>query len=374
MPMQPECDVAVIGGGLVGVAIACGLRLAGVNTVLLDEGDAAIRASRGNFGLVWVQGKGDLLAPYTPWAREAGRVWPELARWLKEFTGLDVGLEQPGGVFLCMTEDDLAARAAQMARVAEQSAEPYEYEMVDSRRLRELVPQVGPKVAGASYSAYDGQANPIRLFRALHRAFVQLGGRYAPNAGVTAIERRSSAYRLKTADGEWTANRIVLASGLGNVGLGEQLGISIPVKPMRGQIMVTERLPQLFPLVMEQIRQTDDGTLLIGTSWEDVGFDLSTSYGTTRRIARNALDFVPMLRSVSVVRSWAALRILTPDASPIYDEIAPGAFLVTCHSGVSLAGNHVFATARWIADGRIPQNMRAFSRARFEPNHQERVA
>lgn len=374
MLTRRESEVAVIGGGLVGVALACGLRLAGMPTVLFDEGDAAIRASRGNFGLVWVQGKGDQLAPYAPWSREAGLIWPKLAEWLKEETGIDVSLEQPGGLFMCMTEADLEARAAQMATVAKRYQGDYAYEMVDNRRLRELVPQIGPRVAGASYSPYDGQANPIRLFRALHRAFVNLGGRYEPNAGVSMIERQNGGYLLTTAGGDWDADRIVLASGLGNVELGRHLGVEVPVRPMRGQIMVTERVPKLFPLVMEQIRQTDDGTLLIGTSWEDVGFDLATTYDVTRRIARNALDFVPMLRSVSVVRSWAALRILSPDASPIYDEVAPGAFLISCHSGVSLAGNHVFEAARWIADGAIPKPMAPFSLRRFKTVLDRQVA
>lgn len=374
MPTQGETEVAIIGGGLVGVAIACGLIRKGIATVILDEGDAAVRASRGNFGLVWVQGKGELLPAYTPWALQAGEIWPRLSNWLKQTTGIDVGLEQTGGLFLCMTEQDLAMRAAQLSNVSSRYGNEYRYEILDSRALRGVVPEIGPKVAGASYSPYDGHVNPVRLFRALHRAFVQMGGRYKAGFGVREIKTVNGSYRLVTERGDLVADRIVLSSGLGNVALGRQLGVEIPVRPMRGQIMVTERLPKLFPMAMEQIRQTDDGTLLIGTSWEDVGYDVATTYGVTHRIARNALDFVPLLRSVSVVRSWAALRILSPDASPIYDEVAPSAFLITCHSGVSLAGSHVFEAARWIADGKLPTRMAPFSLQRFAVQQGQKVA
>jgi glycine/D-amino acid oxidase-like deaminating enzyme len=363
--MRHEAEVVVIGGGLVGVSIATGLRQLNKDVILLDEGDAAIRASRGNFGLVWVQGKGDLLPDYAQWARKAAHIWPGLAGWLKEVSGIDPGLTQPGGIFMCMTDSDLEDRAAQMARVAGRYGGVYDYEMLDNAGLRKLVPQIGSKVAGASYSPYDGQANPLRLFHALHRSFRLLGGTYVSNAGVTAIRATADGYRLVTPLGEVLAGRIVLASGLGNADLGRHLDAEIPVKPVKGQIFVTERVPPLFHTVIEQIRQTEDGTLLIGTSWEDVGFDLETNQEVSGRIARNAIGYIPLLAGVNVVRSWAALRIMSPDACPIYEEVAPGAFLVTCHSGVSLAAIHLSETAKWIADGAVPASMRAFGLSRF---------
>jgi glycine/D-amino acid oxidase-like deaminating enzyme len=372
-----EAEVAVIGGGLVGVAVACGLVRNGCGTILLDEEDGAFRASRGNFGLVWVQGKGDKLPAYTAWAMKAAVEWPRLSDWLKQATGIDVGLEQNGGLFLCMTEQDLEQRSIQLAEVKRHSGlESYEYEILDNARLRAIVPEAGPNVAGATYSPYDGQANPIRLLRALHRAYAMLGGRHEPCARVSAIEPDGDGYRLQTPKGTVRANRIVLASGLGNVDLGRHLGVEVPVRPVRGQIMVTERLPRLFGLAMEQVRQTDDGPLLLGTSWEDVGFDVATTHDVTTRIARNAIDYFPILKSVSVVRSWAALRILSPDASPIYEEVAPGAFLVTCHSGVSLAAIHAFRLAQWIAEGAIPVEGQPFTLKRFSrlPSNDRKVA
>lgn len=365
--MQLETDVAVIGGGLVGISLGYGLALRKVDSIVLDEGDSAIRASRGNFGLVWVQGKGLALPAYSAWAMRAVEQWPQLARQLLAETDIDVALRQKGGLFFCRTPEALAQRSADLAVIKANYDGDYDYQILDNTMVRALVPEIGPDIAGASYSNYDGQANPIRLLHALHRGYARRGGRYCPDSGIVGIAQKGDKFVLTTAQGSQViARRIVLTSGLGNAKLGDMLGVTIPVKPVRGQILVTERLPQTFHLAMEQVRQTDDGTMMIGTSWEDVGFDLKTTFGVTRRIAEDAMNFFPFLKDVRIIRSWAALRIITPDAAPIYEEIVPGAFLVTCHSGVSLAAIHAFETAGWIGEGNIPAAMQPFSLKRFE--------
>ena len=363
--MLLETEVAVIGGGIVGVSIGYGLALQNVDSMVLDEGDGAIRASRGNFGLVWVQGKGLALPAYTGWALRAVEQWPELSRQLQSSTGIDVALTRSGGLYFCKTQEALENRASDLAQIRAQHDGPYEYEILDNAAIRKLVPEIGPDVAGASHTTYDGQADPLRLLHALHRAYRLRGGRYLPGNGVLAIEKKGEKFVLKTAQCQILASRIVLASGLGNAALGNHLGRQIPIKPIRGQIMVTERLPPVFHFAMEQARQTADGTIMIGSSWEDVGFDVNTTFEHGGRMARAAIEFFPFLSSVRIIRSWAALRVISPDASPIYDEIVPGAFLVTCHSGVSLAAIHAFESSRWIADGRIPEAMKPFGLDRF---------
>lgn len=363
--MLLETEVAVIGGGVVGISIGYGLKLQNVDCVVLDEGDGAIRASRGNFGLVWVQGKGLALPAYTHWAMRAVQQWPELSSQLESSTGLDVALEQNGGLFFCKEPEALEQRAADLKLIQTNYDGRYEYEILGNNAIRKLVPEIGPDVAGASYSKYDGQANPLRLLQALHRAYRQRGGQYYPGNSVLGIEKRGEKFVLKTTHGQVIASRIVLASGLGNATLGDYLGIKIPIKPIRGQIMITERLPRTFHMAMEQARQMDDGTIMIGSSWEDVGFDLNTTFEHGARMASAAIEFFPFLSRVRVIRTWAALRVISPDASPIYDEIVPGAFLVTCHSGVSLAAIHAFETSKWIAAGQIPVEMKSFSLDRF---------
>ena len=92
-------DVVVVGGGLVGSAVAYGLAREGARVTVLDEDDGGFRASRGNFGLVWIQGKGYGLSPYARWSRSSAQRWPLLAQSLADEARVDVALRQPTGVF-----------------------------------------------------------------------------------------------------------------------------------------------------------------------------------------------------------------------------------------------------------------------------------
>jgi hydrogen cyanide synthase HcnC len=100
--MSDTHDLIVIGGGLVGGAIAWGAQAKGASVVLLDEGDIAYRAARGNFGLVWVQSKGAGMPAYAHWTRQSAELWPALADRLQAATGTDVALRQPGGLAFCL--------------------------------------------------------------------------------------------------------------------------------------------------------------------------------------------------------------------------------------------------------------------------------
>src|SRR5450759_4102702 len=105
-----DIDVAVIGGGLMGSAIAWGLAKMGQRVAVLDEGDVAFRASRGNFALIWVQSKGLGLAPYSAWTMRSSNAWAGFADTLKEQTGIDVCFQRPGGFNLSLSEHELENR------------------------------------------------------------------------------------------------------------------------------------------------------------------------------------------------------------------------------------------------------------------------
>lgn len=111
---------AVIGGGLVGSAVAWGLARRGAKVVVLDEGDDALRASRGNFGLVWVQSKGDGMPDYADWTRRSAEIWPQLAAAIGAEEGVDVGLRQPGGIEPCLDDTEMAERELQIRRMHNQ--------------------------------------------------------------------------------------------------------------------------------------------------------------------------------------------------------------------------------------------------------------
>jgi len=361
-----EHDVLVLGGGLVGSAIAYGLIRLGQRVLVLDEGDVALRASRGNFGLVWVQGKGLGMSAYADWARLSADVWPDFSAELIARTGIDMNYRKTGGFQLCLGEADLAARVATIDRLrAQQGDKGYDCEIVDRAQLDNMVPGLGPEVSGGTYCPHDGHVSPLRLLKALHKA---IGNSYRPNSTISAIAPSGGGFTVTAGGTVHSAPRIVLAAGLGNLGLAAMLGFNLPVRPQRGQILVTERLPRFLDYPVSGVRQTEEGTVMLGTSNEEVGYDTATTTDVMQAIAHRATRVFPRLGHARIVRAWGALRVLAPDEFPIYQTIPghDGALVATCHSGVSLAGAHALRFAPFVADGQLPEHFAAFHSRRFD--------
>ena len=362
-------DVVVIGAGLVGAALACGLARAGRRVAVLDEEDATHRASRGNFGLVWVQGKGVGRPEYAQWSRAASERWFDLEEVLLEDGGISPHYRRPGGVVPALSDEELAGLDATLAGLARAvGSTGYEYEILDASGVRALLPACGPEVVGGAYTPYDGHANPLKLMRGLHASLAARGAHYLPGAHVDDLRPLSGGgFEVRSARGRVAAEKVVIAAGHGTGTLAAKVGIDAPVRPDHGQILVTERIAPWLNHPTLNVRQTDEGSLLLGGSEVERGFDTSALVRTSRDIARRAVRVFPRLAGLRVVRSWGALRVMTPDGFPIYErsKTHPGAFVFTCHSGVTLAANHVFESSRWVIEDCIPEEMSCFSTERF---------
>ena len=364
-----DFDAIIVGAGLVGTAVAYGLARRDQKVVVLDEGDIAHRASRGNFGLIWVQSKGFGVPEYQRWTRRSADDWSAFSAELLELTGVASGHERPGGVTICLSEDELERRRQRMEQLHLEAGEThFEYEMLDRVELKKLLPAIGPEVLGASYTPYDGHANPLYTLRALHAALMKRGGRYVPNARVERIAAAPHRFTIDVAGERFAAPRLVLGAGLGNAALAEHIGLNVPVRPVRGQIIVTERLQPFLPMPTVMIRQTVEGTIMIGESREEAGFDDTTSVEIVHTLAERAVRTFPILRQAKIVRTWGALRVMSADGLPVYEQSAafPGAFVCTCHSGVTLAAAHALHYAQYVIDGALPAELARFSTRRFD--------
>ncbi|MBS1230132.1 MAG: dependent oxidoreductase [Proteobacteria bacterium] len=359
-------DVVVVGGGLVGLAIAHGLLRQKLRVTVCDEGDRDFRASRGNFGLVWVQGKGVNSPPYARLTSHSARLWPDYARQLQRDSGIDPGHTRRGGLSLCLEIDELAEKSAAMAALKAHTP-GFDYEVLDAAGVRRFLPGASPDIAGGIYSPQDGHVNPLQTLHALLAAFEALGGTYLPRCRVDDVSHRAGAFSLTTSGPTLQTARIVLAAGLGNARLAPLVGLYAPVLPVRGQVMITERVAPFLPYPTTSVRQTTEGTVQIGDSQERVGLDDGTLPEVLVNMARRAIALFPLLRSAQVVRTWGALRIMTPDGLPLYEESRshPGAFVATCHSGVTLAAAHSELIAPWIAGNDAPTLLETFDGARF---------
>ncbi|GGE45681.1 D-nopaline dehydrogenase [Agaricicola taiwanensis] len=367
--MQP--DIVVIGGGTVGSAIAYGLARRRQKVLLLDGDDGDFRAARANFGLVWLQGKGVGMPAYQALTRQSISLWGSFRDEIERETGTRLHYEQNGGLSFCLGEEAFEKRSMDLLRLHNQRGEGEpDWEMLDRQALQRLLPKVelGPDVAGASFGRRDGHANPLRLLSALHAGILRHGGRIRHRAHVEHIEPVGSDFRLFLGRETLVAPRIVIAAGLGSPELARQIGLEVPLRPARGQVLVTERLAPFLPLPASGLRQTGEGTVMIGATKDYIGFDTSTTAEAAARLSHKTVRLVPSLAHVRLVRHWAGLRIMTPDSYPIYSqsESHPGAFVTLCHSAVTLAALHVETLAEAIAAGSLPESLSPFHERRFD--------
>lgn len=365
-----EFDVVVVGGGLLGSAIAWGLARLGERVGVLDEGDRATRASRGNFALVWVQSKGLGMAEYAGWTIRSSNAYTAFADELARETGIAVSFERPGGFHLALSERELEARALTLKRLHNQPGiVEYETRILSAAEVRRMLPDVGPEVVGGSYCPLDGHVNSQQLLRAFHKGLKQQGASYLASHRVEAIERASGEFVLRTPVGEVRAGKVVLAAGNANMQLAPMVGLRAPMRPERGQILVTERVQPFLRHPVVTIRQTNEGSVMIGDSKEDGTRDTDMTMGVNSVMADRARRMFPKLGGLNVVRMWTAIRVMTEDGFPVYEqsETMPGAFVACCHSGVTLAANHALTIAPMIAKGALdPALVGAFTARRFD--------
>lgn len=361
-------DLVIIGAGLVGSALAWGLARLGQRPLLLDGEDLSHRASRANFALIWVQGKGLGAPHYARWTMKAAQLWPRFAAELKETSGIDVALRQRGAFTFALTENEFENAKADTETVArELGNDDAAHSLLNHSQTAKMVPAIGNAVVGSIYSPLDGDVNSLRLFRALHVGMVNLGAIYEPHCDVTKIIPQSTGFLLKGLWGEVYAQRVILAAGTGNSRLAQMVGIDAPTTRSKGQILVTEKCAPFFPYTSATLRQADEGGVMIGDSQETHTNSITTNQDISVVLADRAIQTFPCLGSVNVIRSWAGFRVKTPDGLPIYQqsEKYPGAYVAMCHSGVTLAANHALIIADQIAAHRGHLADHAFSAGRF---------
>lgn len=362
-------DFLIIGGGVVGMAVAYGLLRMGCRVTMLDGSDDSLRASLGNAGLTWVQGKGAGMPAYAELSFEASQAWPEFAA---ELEGR-IEYEHRGGVDLCFNQEETGARQREYSET--QSASPYlarqlRWQYLDRTSLSSYLPGLGEGVHGGTWPPHDGHCNPLFLLRAQFSANLGLGLDYRPGNEVHLLNPLKSSFHAVTRHRVYEAERLILTAGLGSAALAPMLGLSGAVRPMRVQVFVTERLQKVAQLPTPQIRQTAktaSGAYLIGNAQEEIGFDTGVTLPMMQQLASRAVQIFPFLTQARLVRSWGALRVMTPDGHPVYETSRqiPGAYGISSHSGISLAAFHAGRLSESILKDNLSLEYSKFSGTRF---------
>ena len=358
-----------------GAAVALGLVQQGASVLMVDKVSQVQKASRANFGLVWSQSKGSGNRSYARFSEQAVRAFETFARQVEAKSGIDVELRLGAGIILSLGEQEFAARTAAVAKLHREAAahgEKHPSRLLDRKEIQELVGQavIGDDVSGGSFSPIDGDVNPLLFLKAMRKVFINRGGVFRQGCEVNGIAKQSGGFQLDASRGVINAGRIVLAAGLGNIALLAGLGRRIPLAPQKGQLLVTEKTAPFLSFPFSGLRQTAGGSVMIGYTQENTGFDTSTTVQAGTQLAKRALKIFPALEHTRVVRSWAGLRILTGDGLPVYDELEnyPGCYVLATHSCVTLAPQHWSLLPPWILGRARPARIDAFKLERFEVN------
>ncbi len=371
-------DVAVVGGGLLGLAVAWRLSARKMTVAVVDAapGSGASRVAAGMLAPVTEvhYGEEPLLALNLV---AAGR-WPDFAAALEEAAGMPIGYRRSGTLAVAFDADDRVV----LEELADyQRSLGLEVEVLGARACRELEPLLAPGVGGGILVAGDHSVDNRRVVAALLVACERAGVVLRRVAARALVVADDAARGVALDDGELLeADVVVLAAGAASgtlAGVPEEA--RVPVRPVKGQI-VRCHVPDTYrPLLTRTVRgiargrpvylvPRDDGELVIGATAEEKGFDQSVTAGACYELLRAATGLVPLVAEVELVEVNAGLRPGTPDNAPILGPTPlPGLLCATGHyrNGVLLTPVSADALASFVTDGELPEEARRFTLARF---------
>ncbi|MBD5539022.1 MAG: FAD-binding oxidoreductase [Desulfovibrio sp.] len=364
-------DLVVIGGGMLGCAVAYGLARGGHKCLVLDAPTALNKATRANVGLIWVQSKFLHLPHYARWAFISSGLFPDLVRELEEVTGEKIPVAFTGGIIPALGEEDYKKRAEYIEKLCEvlpTVGGRYTGAMISREELERKMPKIGwgPEVCGAAWCPDDGLVDPLALLRAFRVALPRVGGVYR-EATVYDVRPRDDGYLVETSGGSLHAGRVVLAAGLSNRRLARFALRRLPVYPDKGQVLLVERMPPVMPIPVLGVTQTFGGTTIVGFRHENAAHQARVTPHDVAQEGLWAMRVWPELGHKRVLRSWPGLRVMPEDKMAIYSRLPghPNAYVLNTHSAVTMAAAHARLLPEFLLGGELPETARGMTLARF---------
>src|SRR4051812_13871280 len=407
--MDRSADVVVVGAGVVGASCAYYLAAAGVAVRLYERSFVASGSSGACEGNVLAWDK--QLERELPLALRSADLWEALSQRLDD----DFEYDRRGRVVVAETEAELQACAERQRVLAALGVEGL---VLDADGLRAEEPYAAHDLPGGVLYPGDAQLEPRLATAALVRAAVAHGAELCTDVAVDAIVRGADgrATGVETSAGRVGADRVVVAAGVWSAELLQTAGLSVPVTPRKGQVVVLERSPVVFRRKLSEagyiaaveaddgalqiamvVESTPSGTALLGSSRRHMGFDRTIELGVAGATppggglpapgrgqggsdppmggggggapARRAARFFPILNDARALRVYAGLRPLTPDHLPIIGPFreAPNICVATGHegAGIGLAPATGELVAAWQTGAPSPLPAHWFSPDRF---------
>ena len=387
--LRQAADVAVVGGGVAGLAAARAVARWGLSVTLVESRQPGSEASAAAAGMLAPQAEAGERDEFFDLLCASRDKYPAFAAALLEESGVDIELEQTGTLYLALNERD---EEELERRHAWQSRAGLSVELLTPQDARALEPAVSPRVRLALRFPRDWQVENRQLVRALAASALRAGVRVLAQTearGIRVVGGRVAG--VETSRGTVSAGAVVLAAGAwaSHVPLLEAgrdghdartRGFEHPqVEPVRGQMLCFEHAPVEMPALRHVVYSPRgylvprrDGRLLSGSTTERAGFDCSLTAGGVHAVAANAIEIAPAVANLRLVDAWAGLRPRTSDDWPVLGESpeVKSLFYAAGHyrNGILLAPVTGEIVAGLVTDGAtelLPRALALFSPARF---------
>ncbi len=324
------CDVVVIGAGIIGMLTARELHTAGYSVTILEQGQAARESS-------WAGG--GILSPIYPWrypepinrlAAWSQQIYPDFCEQLREQTGIDPEWIRSG--FLMLDTDEME-HALDWCRERNISAVSWSDEDLHGRE-----PELSAAFTHAVCMTDVAQIRNPRLVKALREFLTKMGVEILEHRPVQRIViEQGQVTGVETAQGKIQTGRVVVAAGAWSGELLQRQGLGLPVKPVRGQMLLFNARPGLINHILlwegRYLIPRVDGKVLMGSTLEEVGFSHEVTEEAAQVLRDKAVTMVPALDGVEIERHWAGLRPGSPSGVPYIGPVTDidGLYLNTGH-------------------------------------------
>ncbi len=374
MATRSSADVVVVGGGVIGCMTAYELSRANLRVTLLDRGRLGAEASSASAGILVPLhlAEDDTDDPVFKFQRASTYLFDALAPELEAESGVRLGYVRSGILRIAQSDDEQELLEENFQVWQRDAGMPVSWLDVDE--LHRLEPGFGPDVLGGIYSPDERTISSERFVESLGRILrardvdVREG---VPATGVRHADRRVQA--VETPQGAISTPEVVLTAGAWSGLYGHWFDLNLPIQPMRGQMVaVRPRAAVLgIPAVTYNgaILPKPDGTVHLGSTVEDVGFDDRTTVEGIRGILEAAPRVAPALADATLVRAWSGLRPWSADGVPVIGRVPgwTGATIASGHFkyGVSGSPGTGRAVRELIVDGRSDAVPDVMSPGRF---------
>jgi sarcosine oxidase subunit beta len=315
--MREKADVVIVGGGVTGCGTAYNLAKKGYTDVVVLEREALCAGGSGRCG-------GGIRQQFTTEANiKLAMASVRLFEQLSEDLDMDIEYEQ-GGYLIIAYEDEVDQFKK---NVSLQNALGLDSTFITPEEAREIVPLLNiDPIAGATFCQTDGHANPFRVVHGYARKAQEMGVEINKFTTVTGIAVEDGQIQsVETDKGIIKTNTVVNAAGAYSRDIAAMAGVDLPNNPYRHEILVTEPLEHVLdPMIISfktgvYFSQQKHGSIIggIGDPEEPSSYNISGSLRFLKRMARTVVELVPAFGHLNILRQWAGLYDVTPDAQPI---------------------------------------------------------